>query len=93
MHAATLVSVTRYDLLLQTKYLLFEDNGDNYVLSFDDKWIPEHVNISPSVDVPRDNNNNNNKRFIPRQYPTVQRRLQEKNFQLGNLLSEGNFLI
>ena len=24
------------------------------------------------------NNNNNNKRFIPRQYPTVQRRLQEK---------------
>ena len=54
MHAATLVSVTRYDLLLQTKYLFFEDNGDNYVLSFDDKWIPEHVNICPSVDVPRD---------------------------------------
>ena len=24
------------------------------------------------------NNNNNNKRFIPSQYPTVQRRLQEK---------------
>ena len=54
MHAATLVSVTRYDLLLQTKYLFFEDNGDNYVLSFDDKWIPEQVNIRPSVDVPRD---------------------------------------
>ena len=27
------------------------------------------------------NNNNNNKRFIPRQYPTVQRRLQEKKLE------------
>ena len=30
-----------------------------------------------------DNNNNNNKRFIPRQYPTVQRRLQEKNLKIN----------
>ena len=28
-------------------------------------------------------NNNNNKRFIPRQYPTVQRRLQEKNLNIN----------
>ena len=29
------------------------------------------------------NNNNNNKRFIPRQYPTVQRRLQKKNLNIN----------
>ena len=30
------------------------------------------------VMINNNNNNKNNKRFIPRQYPTVQRRLQEK---------------
>ena len=53
------------------------DRRTVYKEMVNDKWLSQAVHKF------NNNNNNNNKRFIPRQYPTVQRRLQEKNLNIN----------